>query len=274
MKKHLILLTLILATQNANSQFGSGNGTSASPYQITTRQHLEALATNVNGGNPYTGIHFKLMNNITDGVRSVIGNSIRAFQGVFDGQGYAITLAINRVREDNVGLFGRVFNATIKNVSVNGNVIGRDYVGGITGSAPGPYSSIVNCINTGNISGNSFVGGITGGGTQIINCINTGNIIGVDFVGGIAGGGFSKQITNCMNLGDISGKGHIGGVIGCDNNSDVVITYCVNYGFVKGKDTGVGGINGHYYHTIRNCINTAVVEGEDASVTGPIQGSP
>ena len=246
MKKLLIIILFLISVPYLFS-FGGGNGTSASPYRISTKAHLELLADSVNRiSNWSRGKYFKVMNNITEPVTTVIGASPRYFLGNFDGQNYAITLAINRQRDDGVGLFGRLLDgATIKNVIVNGYVIGRNNVGGIVGGSNN--SSITNCINNASVSGSGFVGGIVGRSV------------------------YRSSITNCMNIGNITGNGHVGGINGCGEGA--TITNCVNYGFVKGIDTGVGGINGHLDATIKNCINTGVVEGKNASVTGPIQGA-
>ena len=152
MKKFIILIAIAIATQIANAQgFGGGNGSQANPYLIETKEHLEALADSVNNSDPYlyynwsVGKYFKVMNDITDSVRTVIGNNvnnINRFMGHFDGQGYKITLAIDKSTENYVGLFGTVANssflgvisnATIENVIVDGYVIGYDYVAGIMG---------------------------------------------------------------------------------------------------------------------------------------------
>ena len=59
------------------AQFGGGNGTQANPYQIANKRHLELLADSVNN-DYYWSIdkYFKVMNDINDTVRTVIGNSI------------------------------------------------------------------------------------------------------------------------------------------------------------------------------------------------------
>ncbi|MCL2040376.1 MAG: hypothetical protein FWG85_08135 [Bacteroidetes bacterium] len=281
MKKYLTLLAVILAMQNANAQgpFGGGNGTPASPYLITTRQHLEFLANHINdGGNVYSGCYFKLINSITEPITTVIAEFPRQFIGYFDGQGHTISLAINS-ESGYIGLFGYTGNSVIKNVILDGYVNGEYNVGGLVGYLYN--TSITNCINNAIISGvDNYVGGLVGyvgsdDNMSISYCINNGNVSGNEYIGGIVGytstlTSSNTSISNCMNLGNITGKGYIGGINGC--GLDAIITYCVNYGFVKGIDSGVGGINGYDYHTIENSINIGIVEGEDASVTGAISG--
>lgn len=68
----------------------------------------------------------------------------QVFSGAFDGNGYTIhSLAINRPTEYGVGLFSRIIGSDespshIKNIVFNNcNVIGKDYIGVIAGSADG-----------------------------------------------------------------------------------------------------------------------------------------
>ena len=47
----LLLMLFILAPMAAWAQFGGGSGTESSPYIIATTDHMDALASLVNGGN-------------------------------------------------------------------------------------------------------------------------------------------------------------------------------------------------------------------------------
>lgn len=67
-KRHLLatrlllsLLTVLTAsTAWADSAFSGGSGTQADPYQIASTSDLNQLATDVNGGNGYSGKYFVL----------------------------------------------------------------------------------------------------------------------------------------------------------------------------------------------------------------------
>ena len=124
--KYIITTLLFLISVPDLFSFSGGNGTEADPYQISTKAHLELLADSVNNGSSWSkDKYFIVMNNITDSVRTIIGDYTYPylFQGIFDGQGYSIALAINDNIFFSVALFGCVYNATIKNVIVNGYVI-------------------------------------------------------------------------------------------------------------------------------------------------------
>ena len=85
---------------------------------------------------------------------------------------------------DNVGFFGYVSNATIKNLTVSGTVTGKQFVGGIAGYAASG-TTISGCTNNCNVTGiasaKAQVGGIVGYAADstketsvlIINCNKT-----------------------------------------------------------------------------------------------------
>lgn len=150
----------------------------------------------------------------------------KAFAGNFLGDNCEIKkIYINRL-EDYQALFG--YNkGTIKEVNINGQIKGLNYVGSICGSN---YGTIESCKNndttvTGTIVGAysssnrnwsfSWVGGIVGKNTNdatVINCCNKGkvnidlgtNTSGNSYNGGIAGGNLpNAKISNCYNISDL-----------------------------------------------------------------------
>ena len=80
--------------------------------------------------------------------------------GVFDGNGATINLNVDK-SEQNAGLFSIIgVGGEVKNVTTEGNVIGRSHVGGICGTNKGTISD---CNNKANVkSRNSMAGGIAG----------------------------------------------------------------------------------------------------------------
>ena len=66
MKKSLLTLSVLLATASAQAQtFGGGDGSSQSPYLISTKAHLTELASAVGDGNTFEDKCFRLENNLT-----------------------------------------------------------------------------------------------------------------------------------------------------------------------------------------------------------------
>ncbi len=271
-----IAILFFLTSINLHAQFSGGSGTQADPYQITSRQDMEALADSVNNGaidtvtNWSKDKYFKVMNNITDSIRTCIGKSnhyysastdcIYTFQGNFDGQGYKITLAINIPKKEfegeYQGLFGMTYKAEVKNVTIDGYIRGNSsdtgncWTGGIAGLSR--LSTISYCINKcTDISVNGVcIGGIVGhmeGGT-IDRCQNYSNISAWS-AGGIVGhiqpGGYGKDnIIYCDNYGCITAGAGTGGIVGlilgfCNRIGacGVHIDNCVNSGTITGVKT-------------------------------------
>ncbi len=227
----------------------TGSGTESDPYQISTIEDLQKLATNVNAGKNYMDEYFvlttdiKLNDNVlkADGTLcdnssslktwTPIGKTVKddsgtyrahSFWGIFDGCNHTISgLYVNDASMDQVGVFGYL-QGTIKNVRVVDSYFnGAGNVGSICGECW--YGGIIeNCYNSCPVSGSDSVGGICGNGSDAIrNCTNTGNILGISSVGGICGSG-SDIIANCNNSGTITGVNgdygmqaeNIGGICG------------------------------------------------------------
>lgn len=274
-------------------QFSGGSGTDVDPYIITTAEQLVFLAETIyigdedieNGGNYNTKV-YKLGNDIDlssyqTGRQSgwlPIGNSIGSlgeytFDGIFDGNGHIITgLYINDAGLWSAGLFGRVRNATIKNLGIVGASI--EAAGAASGLVGETYGDCVinNCYTTGTVSigsrgGNSnYAGGLVGGINTIGNYITANSLIISEsystcdvtnsigssggFTGGILGGSMVigvptiVSISNCYATGNIGGGRCVGGLAG-NLHADSSITNSYSTGNVKGKHKGVGGLVGN-----------------------------
>ena len=276
--------------------FSDGSGTAADPYQIKNKADMELLADSVNNGKNWSrNKYFKVMNDITDTVRTVIGINIyssydQSFQGHFDGNGFKIVLGIDNPPKNggNIGLFGNVANwnnISISNVIIEGYIKSNaDMIGGIAGNCglningvDGIRTVVIikNCINNCDITGmqniNSLVGGMVGQSTnadsiKIENCINNGKISANASAGGmaIAGGmiGNGTEVTNCINTGVIFSTNIAGGILGYSSRPAYkpFVSNCINAGFIVGNQ-GVGGIIGNANIDVKNCINTGVVKG-------------
>ena len=192
---------------------------------------------------------------IGDGANTDVGS----FQGVFDGQSHVIynlyshegTQSENQ--SNNLlrnGLFGSIYNATVKNLGIeNADIVipmkdGSTYGKGILVDWM-TDSTINNCYTTGSITGGSYVekyiGGIAGflnGNNSISQCYSTAAITGNydgeyyaeqegglepmdcwDSLGGIVGASYKGQVTisDCWFGGEIvvnSIQAPVGGIIG------------------------------------------------------------
>ena len=215
----LILSLMPTAALAAGNVFSGGNGTEASPYEISDLATLEAFREYVNAGSG-AGEYFKLTADIDMSEKygadiggseiswTPIGNGIVPFTGNFDGGGHKISGLYINSTSDYQGLFGYVGEGgTVQNLGVDGWVIGDYYVGGVVGMN---YGTVTSCFNTGDVGGDYYVGGVAGmsNGT-VTSCFNTGDVNGSDYVGGVAGRSYST-VTNCYYLTGTA-NGGIGG---------------------------------------------------------------
>lgn len=90
-----------------------------------------------------------------------IGDDIKSFKGTFDGNGFEIqNLYINNNTATYQSLFANTTEATIKNLTVSGDITAKSYVEGIAGHS---YRGVIeNCCNKVNVSGQNTIGGIKG----------------------------------------------------------------------------------------------------------------
>ncbi|MFW6308829.1 MAG: GLUG motif-containing protein [bacterium] len=161
-----------------------------------------------------------------------IASSENPFQGKIDGQNYEIlNLNINLPRGEIIGLFARTKGAVIKNLGLrNIKIIGKEYVGGLTG------------INSGTIS-NSYV---------------QGKIKSKFISGGLAGWNFAGQIENSHFEGQVKGKLLLGGLTG--RSSSGKILHSKVKGQITGDDRNIGGLTGD--NTVYSTIEDSHVEGK------------
>ena len=146
-------------------------GSESNPYIIGTRGQLVTLSNIVRGvtnatNSQYTsdvykyvkgtiasygGAYFKLARSIASiGNITPIGTISNVFAATFDGNNNNLSGLNISVAGNNVGLFGYISGATIKNLTVNGSVKGSQYVGGVVGYALN--STIENVTNNASVN--------------------------------------------------------------------------------------------------------------------------
>lgn len=223
--------------------------------EIGTYDQLVNFRNKVNAGASYSGTTVNLTADIDISERAwtPIGAAHRdkieaqtnVFQGTFDGQGHKITGLTNTgfkissvfkgsnsttpegYSEYVFGLFGSVYNATIKNiVMANVNIdlgcdekekVVGDSVGAIVGYAAGTNVTIDSCkVLSGSIVGYDAVAGIIGrtysAKTTISNCENAATVTAIRRACGILGFASASKaktvaITNCKNSGNVKQTG-------------------------------------------------------------------
>jgi hypothetical protein len=187
--------------------YSGGDGKEGSPYRISSKVDMEALAAAVNGNTLEDPKAYFLLTEDVTGVTTVIGNAeARSFKGTFDGGGHVLDVTIDATGT-YTGVFGYASGATIRNLGVAGSVASLSFAGGICGLAE-ENSSISNCYNTASISvsaNSGTAGGICGRilNSSIDNCYNTGDISAVSsnyasIAGGICGYAHLSPVRNCF----------------------------------------------------------------------------
>ena len=200
-------------------------------------------------------------NSVEEASWNPIGDS-NSFKGIFDGNGHTVSDLYINSSGYNLGLFGQVDGAEIKNVIVQGNVTGfyeegnsqsGQYVGLVLGTGT-LNTKLENCKSVGSVAGYKYVGGIAGivpnGGT-ITMCTNRATVTGLgqnsEYVGGIVG--YGQGFSLCANFADITSEGSsVGGLAGQlnPNSQGQGMSDCMNVGNVIGKQY-VGGLAGSCY---------------------------
>ena len=256
-------------------------GTCDAPYQIKTTAQLELLAKRVNEGTTFSGQYFKLMNDIAyahstdwdddtnqENNHTPIGNSVsvqydKPFSGTFDGGGH--TVSGIRIYKDGdarddcyLGLFGYVFDGTVKNVTVaDTRITGLSCCGGIVGEIES--GSVENCHALSDVAIHT-----------VIN--NTREH------GGIAGYAYDSIINDCTSAVTLSiatgltGCSCFGGIVGWNSGT---ISRCLAVGVsipvaFSNNDGGSGAIIGNNDGSLdHNIYIDCKVGGATKNIGGP-----
>ena len=256
---------------------------------------LAALAEAVKNGNNYEGYTIKLTKNIDLNGKewTPIGTkgTPNVFKGTFDGDGRTIkNLKISS--GDCVAFFGAVENATVKNLTVEGNVNGKNAAGIVARVVGG--ATIENCVNRATINASDKAAGIVmyaqGSSSSdqygplssdcvIKNCKNYGAVNANKIAAGGIYGWFADEsgrlkITDCENNGAVTATNtaQAGGIAG--DCRAITVENCANNGTVTSAANagGIVGKNDTKASTITSCKNTATVVGAEYK-TGGIAGT-
>lgn len=251
-KTILVLASLLVFGQGAWAlhfvkNTGVEEGTESYPFLIETVEDLQNLAKDVNSGESYHGIYFKLMQDLSFGTEysyTPIGyvdeSGGKAFMGIFDGDNHTIgNITYNAPDSEGVGLFGYIhYPAVIKNVSLDYcSFTGNNSVGAIVGSSAGGGPNewgVFNCTAGATVE-------VTATKATIENeeCPGT-------YAGGIIGYSHCLTVSNCYSEATVKGDEFVGSIAGYMLGStahEAIIQECYFTGSVKavggrGKDDG------------------------------------
>ncbi|MBQ3754003.1 MAG: Ig domain-containing protein, partial [Prevotella sp.] len=263
----------VTATCTVNVYPWAGSGTADDPFQIQNVDDWNTLAANVTGGETYSGIYFKMTDDII-GVTTRTGkNSLNPFSGTFDGQGHTMNLNIYTTTTDDVtsAPFGSISGATIKNLHITGSETTTAYMRAASIAGFAANSTITNCwsevaLTSGynkDIDCGAFVATVIENSSLTLNgCLFTGTITYTNAAGYEGGGmvgwtrsGGTATLNDCLFA----------------PTGFTVTKYSGHYMFVGGKKRGV--LNNCYYNDVAAATSLtkegkqafSIVKGDDVS---------
>ena len=270
------------------------SGTDIQWVDISTVEDLKALEESTDGEALAKNYRLTADLDLTGVSFSGIGAAEYPFTGVFDGQNHTVS-NVTITGADNVGFFGVIKGATVKNLILTGVACsGSTNVGGLAGRAEAALDksdmtkSVANligsCTVSGTVSGAAQVGGLVGlnGGdydkdtqfsisSAIDKCRADVAVTAAGSGSGIGGlvGKNDGVITKSASAGDVKASDAtvVGGFVG-DSYGDIYDSHAG--GNVTGEST-VGGVAGASSGTVRNCYSLGSVSGQ--SNTGGFAGS-
>ena len=223
---------------------------------IVANENLLDSSGNVQGTPKYNWVSIgKVYSVYTDG-----------YNGVFDGAGYSISGLYDNSTEDACGFFGKVYEGTIKNLSIVDSYFGETnciHVGTFIGEGSG---NVENCYSNATIVGKYYCGGIAGEiYGEISNCLYNGKITGINASNAIASDTYNEGVlTNCYyneNCGLLSDRAT---AVTDDQLSSGEVAYLLNsdksaikwYQNVdKGEKDNVPTLNSEHYKVFKNGEN-------------------
>ena len=229
----------------------AGSGTENNPYLISSTDDWLLFGELINRDTDYSGEFVKLAKDIS--VTTWVGTrEDRPFSGTFDGGRHTLTVNISQrqrgtgVNQQGVAPFHFIKNATIKNLTVDGDITSNTcHTSGLVGFASGT-NLIEGCTVKAKLHvGQDYVGGIVGHGLT-----STTTIKGCVFAGTVEGIILSTPGTNSrLNVGGIWGWN--------DSGSTPILINCLEYGTYNhvfsmhpiGLQGNAGTITNCYYVT-------------------------
>jgi hypothetical protein len=299
------------ASLAAQSPFAAGDGSEASPYEVSTVAELAKV-----GECSGEGVYFKQTAdlNLTDVAFSPIGNYNKYFKGTYDGNNHKIegfvadsydealfgmvgggnertviknlnvTGGVNLVDESYAGVVAsQAYNATFSNLDIDMTVVAEEYsryIGGVAGYSDNILIEDVSVTGTLNVSNSSQrIGGLVGRGyySQIVESTSSVVITGTDGgrIGGIAG-----QLYNQSNLTDVTFTGSItapdfyqvGGLVGYLESSTIVRSSSTG-AIASDFQWSIGGLIGEAYDiNMSESFASGAVNGGSSTEVGGLIG--
>ncbi|BBM89099.1 hypothetical protein COTS27_00792 [Spirochaetota bacterium] len=277
-----------------------GEGTINNPYLIDKELKLISISFFINNNQSnYKTADYRITRDLdltAGGILTefpyISTRTENAFSGALDCSNHTLSnINIDKIDTDNLGFFGVVENATIKNcVLSNVNITGQNRVGALIGSLTG-HTIISNTqITNATVSGRDHVGGFIGsvGGpaaifaSSVINLSNnhlvgTGLVSGGVYIGGLIGSIInhtailSNSIRDSYVTLNVTGNSFVGGLLGASHNIRESTNFIIENSYATGNvsggtsggETPSGGLVGQNEGIIKTSYATGSVTGSD-----------
>lgn len=222
--------------------FGGGNGSVETPYTICTPEHLHNIREASDDG-----LHLALTTDLD--VTGMYFVPIEQFDGTLNGYGMEITgLTIEEPSQDVVGLFGELGpSATVEDLYLSSVYVeGDDAVGGLAGVNEG--GTISGVTVDGELIARDYAGGLVG--AMFSGTIEDSQTTMTLVSDGSSAGGLVGSLENTSTISGAEAHGSVraeaddvGGLVG-RMEDEATVTDCHVHGQVEGYEQNVGGLVG------------------------------
>ena len=254
-----LIVSLLAAQPNVAAY--AAEGSDPGIVSITSEDDFVLLTENCKTESFSTGKTFRLDADLD--LSNYENLFLPVMDGTFDGNGHQIIGVTLSEEMSDYGLFRYVTaNGVVKNLIVEGEILGGDEqenIGILAGSNAG---AIENCITRGTLNAETAVGGITGKNEEtgsVSRSENEATIDGKMQTGGIAGLN-EGSISDCVNSGKINTNQKIKKQAEGDGSSvNISIPNAVTGLTADERANETGGIAGNSSGDISYCTNTATI---------------
>ena len=268
-----LIVSLLAAQPNVAAY--AAKGSDPGIVSITSEDDFVLLTENCKTESFSTGKTFRLDADLD--LSNYENLFLPVMDGTFDGNGHQIIGVTLSEEMSDYGLFRYITeNGVVKNLTVEGEILGGDEqenIGILAGSNAG---TIENCITRGTLNAETAVGGIAGKNEETGSVSRSENEAAIDGkmqTGGIAGLN-EGSISDCVNSGKINTNQKIKKQAEGDGSSvNISIPNAVTGLTADERANETGGIAGNSSGDISYCTNTATIGFERlGSSTGGIVG--
>ena len=165
---------------------------------------------------------------------------------------------------DGMGLFGKVYGGTIKNLGIAKSIIiGKKWVGALAGRTLN--ATLINCYSVATVQGTNDVGGLVGmcNSTTIKNAFSAATVSGTESVGGIVGAANTSlnqenpvTFDNLYSVATVTGEKFVSAIAGYDEGVNGSILKMTNLYY-----TGANPLTGYSGRTGTKLSATQMIDG-------------